>query len=185
MAFWDKIKEFIFKDKQSPHESDCELVSDSNGGLYIDDILKLTDQNAFVVAMGNWLSQKCDYGDRLDRLSPQEQVFYICNNLEEEVNNGGFSQYLYNSSGDQAHRVVECLKTIGATRTADICRTAFDAFGYPIPHNREEREAFLDRYETEQVSNILSLCDDRFYDYPDDLETLNYRYIMENRSYFT
>jgi len=49
---------------------------------------------------------------------------------ESEVNNGGFSQYFLNSSGETAGFVVEALETIGAPNTADICRRAI-AIAFP------------------------------------------------------
>lgn len=146
---------------------------------------KAENKTEFLIAANNRLCEKSDYGEDLSALTAEEQVFYIVNGLEQEVNNGGFSQYLYNSSGNYAHRVVECLRIIGADKTAEICITAFAAFGHSIPQDRSEREDFLDEYETDQVSEILNRCDERFYKYEDDLETLNYNYILANRDKFT
>lgn len=146
---------------------------------------KEENKTAFIIEINDRLCDKSDYGENLSALTEEERVFFIVNELEQEVNNGGFSQYLYNSSGDHAHRAVECLQIVGAVQMGEICRTALAAYGEPIPQDREERQGFLEEYETEKVESILNECDSQFCKYPDDLEELNYRYIMENREKFT
>ena len=58
--------------------------------------------------------------------STPQKVFSSIWAVESEVNNGGFAQYLSNESGETATFVIEALNTIGAPRTADICRRALD-----------------------------------------------------------
>lgn len=159
--------------------------ADDSPAMGLDEIWQLTDKTDFLIAINERLNERSSYGDYLERLSAEEQVFYICNLLEEEVNNGGFDQFLYNSSGDYANRVEECLRTIGANKTADICRTAFAAFGKPIPQDRKQRQKFLEKMESDELSAILSDCDDRFYEYPEDLEELCYAYIVANKEKFS
>ena len=152
--------------------------------MELDEIWQLTDKTDFLIAINERLNARSSYGEHLEQLSSEEQVFYICNLLEEEVNNGGFDQFLYNSSGNYTHRVEECLRTIGANKTADICHVAFAAFGKPIPQDRNKREKFLDKMESDEISDILSDCDDQFYEYPDQLEDLCYQYIVANKEKF-
>ena len=153
--------------------------------LDISEIRELTDSNDLVIAMSSWLGRKTNYGENMTVLSPEEKTFLVCNHLEGEVNNGGFSQYFYNSSGNNANRVAECMEAIGAIRTAEICRAAIAAFPKPLPEDREEREEFLDEFLTEDVEEILEECDSAFYDYEDDLEQLTYAYIQAHMDCFT
>ena len=153
--------------------------------MELDEIWQLTDHTDFLIAMNERLIQRSDYGEHLERLSHEEQVFYICNLLEQEINNGGFDQFLFNSSGNFAHRVEDCLRTIGANKTADICHTAFAAFGKPIPQDWDKRQNFLEKMESDEIADILSDCDDQFYASPDLLEKLNYQYIMANKTKFS
>ena len=178
MAFLDSLRR-LFSSKQE------DAPADESNSMDLDDIWKITDQTDFLIAINERLNERTEYGDHIERLSAEEQVFYICNTLMEEVNNGGFDQFLYNSSGDHAHRVEECLRIIGANKTADICHTAFAAFGKPIPQERNRREKFLDKMESEETSDILSACDDQFYEYPDPLEELCYQYIVAHKSKFS
>ena len=70
-------------------------------------------------------SDKTQFGkeDFASQSTPQK-VFSSIWALESEVNNGGFSQYLLNNSCEMAPFVAEALDSIGAPRTADICRRA-------------------------------------------------------------
>ena len=148
-------------------------------------IWNLTDTNDFVIAMTEHLNEKTRYGEDMSVLSDAERIFYITQTLEMEVNNGGFSQFFYNSSGDFSNELVSAFTAIGAHKTAAICQKAIDAFGRDIPVDREERQAMLDELESDEIEEILDACDGAFYDYEDDLNELNYRFVMKNKEQFT
>lgn len=177
MSIIDQVKKIMASkgiytdDRKSPSED-------------ISNIWKITDKTELLIAINDRLNARSEYGEYMERLSSEEQVLYICMLLEAEVNNGGFDQFLYNSSGDHAHRAEECLRTIGAHKTADICHAAFSAYGMPIPQDRMKREKFLDKMESDEITGILNACDDQFYEYPDPLEDLCYQYITENKEKF-
>ena len=147
-------------------------------------IWELTDKNDFVVAMTERLDRKTQYGHNMSVLSEAERIFYITQTLEMEVNNGGFSQFFYNSGGNFSNEVVSAFHAIGADTTADICRKAISAFGRDIPVDREEREAMLNELESEEIDEILEECDNAFFDYEDDLNELNYNFVMKNKESF-
>lgn len=148
-------------------------------------IWSLTDTNDFVVAMIEHLENKTRYGDDMSVLSKAERIFYITQALEMEVNNGGFSQFFYNSSGNFSGELVSAFTAIGAKATAAICRKAIAAFGRDIPVDRDEREKMLDEMDSDEIDEILDECDSAFYDYEDDLNELNYNFVMKNKESFT
>lgn len=148
-------------------------------------IWDLTDTNDFVVAMTEHLDTKTNYGEDMSVLSEAERIFYVTQTLEMEVNNGGFSQFFHNSSGDFSGELVAAFTAIGANTTAAICRKAISAFGRDIPADRDEREEMLDEMETEELDKILEECDSAFFDYEDNLNDLNYNYVMNNKESFT
>ena len=139
------------------------------------------ERNNFVVDMWDTVCEKCEYGDDIERLNEHERVFYVTQILEQEVNNGGFFQFFYNSSGDFSNELVDAFAKIGAFKTAEICKKALAVFNGNVPTDRNEREDLLDELDCE---DSLSECDDEFYEYEDHLEELNYTYIMEHRSFF-
>ncbi|MBQ9839231.1 MAG: DMP19 family protein [Oscillospiraceae bacterium] len=135
----------------------------------------------FVVDMCNTICKKCEYGDDIEKLNEHERIFYVTQILEQEVNNGGFSQFFFNSSGDFSNELVDAFTKIGAIKTAEICKKAVEIFNGNVPTDRVEREKLLIDLECDDV---LRECDDAFYDYADNLEELNYAYIMNHHDCF-
>lgn len=150
----------------------------------ITDIWEIEDKNSFIIAMDSWVCKKCNYGDDMDKLSLQERVFFITQRIEAEVNNGGFSQYFYNSSGNFANELFDSFIAIGAEKTAQICKRAVEIFGCKIPTDRAKRDVFLDQRFTDDINAVLNECDNMFYEYLDNIEELNYQYISKNKEYF-
>jgi len=149
-----------------------------------DEISEFDDEvetDNFVVDMFGSICKKCDYGDSIDKLNEHERVIFITQILEGEVNNGGFSQFFYNSSGDFSNEIVDAFTKIGATKTVKICRKALSVFRGEIPSDREKREELLDHLNCDAV---FDKCDNAFYEYEDDLESLNRAYIMQHRDFF-
>lgn len=148
-------------------------------------IWSFTDPNTFLTAMSGWLCRKSGYGKDIEKLSWAEKIFYFNTLLEDEVNNGGFAQFFYNSSGNFSAQLFDSLSAIGACNTAHIFQKALFALGECLPINREEREAFLDGAFTDAISKTLSECDNAFYGSPDNLDALNYQFIMKNKAHFS
>ncbi|MGN0518871.1 MAG: DMP19 family protein [Acutalibacteraceae bacterium] len=134
-----------------------------------------------VVDMCDTIYKKCEYGNDIEKLNEYERVFFVTQTLEQEVNNGGFSQFFYNSSGDFSNELVDAFTKIGALKTAEICKKALSVFNGKVPTERDEREELLDSLDCD---NVLSECDDAFYNYEDDLEALNHEYLMKYREFF-
>lgn len=132
----------------------------------------------------NKILEKANYGDTLEKLNMHERTFYITQSLECEVNNGGFSQFFCNSSGDLSNEIIDAFKAIGALKTAEICKKALSIFPDEIPVDRMQREDLLSSLNWDNVSDILETCDRAFFDYEDNLQELNLSYIMKNRTYF-
>ncbi|MBE6870440.1 MAG: DUF4375 domain-containing protein [Ruminococcaceae bacterium] len=154
------------------------------GNDNMEHIWKLTDTNDFVVAMTEHLDKKTNYGEDVSVLSEAERIFYITQTLEMEVNNGGFSQFFYNSSGNFSNELVSAFTMIGANATAAICQKAISAFGRDIPVDKDEREEMLDKLESDEIDRILEECDGAFLDYEDNLNELNYNFVMKNKESF-
>ena len=47
------------------------------------------------------------------------------------------------------------------------------------------RRELLDKAESDEINGILEECDDAFFEYEDDLDTLNYRFALQNRACFS
>lgn len=153
----------------------------------IDDIWKIQDEEAFVVEMNSYIAEKCAYGDKMHLLNENQRVFYITQLLEMEVNNSGFSQFFFNSSGNFGNELVECFEKIGAVNTVRICQKALGVFDGKFPTNHEKRQIFLtpdDENLEKKMEEIFGACDREFFDFGDDLCALNYSFIVKNKESF-
>lgn len=150
----------------------------------IDTLLSSPDTNNAIIEIDNYVCKLCSYGDTLDRLTGPQKSFYFNQNLEREINNGGFNQFFYNSSGNFAHETLASLQSIGANRTADILQQAIDQFPKStVPKDRPERQNILEQIE-EKADEVWEQLDQKFYKYVDNLYDLNIEYIKQNRNSF-
>ena len=153
----------------------------------IDEIWEIEEKENFVVEMDKYIAEKCEYGDSMETLNDKQRVLYVTQALEMEVNNGGFAQYFYNYSGDFANEAVSAFESIGAIKTAELCKKAISIYGDKVPNDRNEREKILtpdDEKEEERIEVILNACDDAFFEYEDDLVELNYQFIINHKESF-
>jgi hypothetical protein len=111
-------------------------------------------------------------------LSEVDRVLVSIWALEGDVNNGGFHQYYFNSSGDTAFHAPIALRLIGAHAAADIVEEANLRFGPDgPPASRDRRDDALSALSTDLWDDL----DLRFYAYPDDIAALLERYLEANR----
>ena len=150
----------------------------------LDGLLTSDDSNGSIIELDNFIGELCDYGDELDKLTEPQKLFYINQNLEREVNNGGFNQYFINSSGNYAHETILSLKAIGADKTASILQQAIDQFpNKTVPKDRDERTEIVEQIE-EVADEVWDELDQKFYKYEDDLNTLNIEYVKKHKDFF-
>lgn len=109
--------------------------------------------------------------DKLDELSSEARDIYTVGLLEGEVNNGGFSQYFWNTEGQFAVHTLEVLKRIGAKETSSLLRRAMKLYGAPPAGDVDEWYDRLEKVEAEHA-DVLENLDEHFYEGLDDLPVL-------------
>ena len=150
----------------------------------IDALLSSPGTKNAIIEIDNYLCKLCSYGDRLDCLTEPQKIFYFNQNLEREINNGGFDQYFNNSSGDFTYETLTSLRAIGANKTSDILQQAIDQFpNSKVPKDRAERQEILEQIQ-EKANEIWEQLDQMFYKYEDNLFDLNIAFIRQNRNLF-
>lgn len=150
----------------------------------LDSLLSADDTNSSIIELDDFIGELCDFGDDYDKLTEPQKLFYLNQNLEREINNGGFNQYFCNSSGDNAHETILSLKAIGADKTADILQKAIEQFpDKKVPKDRDERNEIVEQIE-EVADEVWDELDQIFYKYEDDLNTLNIEYVKKNKEFF-
>ncbi len=179
---------FVNKTKQKQGAvDDTEINTPIVETKNIDKIWAIEEKENFIFEMSQYISQKCGYGESIESLNEEQRVFYITQVLEMEVNNGGFSQFFFNSDGIFANELVESFEKIGAVKTVEICKKAVSIFGDEIPTDRDEIQNILvpdDEKEEEKIEKLLNECDNEFFEYEDDLVELNYQFIINNKESF-
>ena len=134
------------------------------------------DKNAFLMR----LSERGRFWSvPFEDLSSAEQVFRSIWDLESDVNNGGFDQYYFNSSGDTAFAVVDALEKVGAQAPARIVAQANSIFPEAIPPTDRDRRQEILALLTPEMEAVLQVLDERFTRYPDNLTDLLFDYVSE------
>ena len=115
-------------------------------------------------------------------LSEAEQTVYCMDELEREVNDGGFSQFYVNSAGEQAVETVAALKRIGAMRCAALVEQANVVFGEGGPSkDRDKRQKQVARLG-KGAASLWNELDQAFFEYPDKLAMLLREYVAAHRA---
>ena len=131
--------------------------------LDLETILSQEREDLAIMQIDEYLNKKSEYGDKINRLNSFQKTLIWVENLEREVNNGGFDQFYRNSSGDYAIETVGALERIGANQTAQIVKQANAVFSNGlVPKNRKERWLVLNEIP-ESDKKKWELLNDKFY----------------------
>jgi hypothetical protein len=164
-----------------------EIISSANNVPVIADNAGLrellsssTDENDIIIAINDYVINLLKRRGDIKKLTEQQKNFYLNQVFEMEMNNGGISQYFFNTSGQYAHQTVNSLKAVGAEKTADILQKAIDKFPKKtVPEDYNKRADILENLE-DKNDEIWDKFDDRFYEYAENLNELNLNYVRQN-----
>ncbi len=117
-------------------------------------------------------------------LTPGQIAIYIAEYGEAEVNNGGFDQFFFNTSGDYAHELPDAFRRIGAPRKAALAERAIAVFPQgKCPRDREKRWEAMDKIP-EADEKLWDKIDDEYYDTQEDIYDLGVNYVKEHPQEF-
>jgi hypothetical protein len=132
--------------------------------------------DAFAVALDAWR----EAGD-VAKLPDPLRHYVAAQVLWNEVANGSFEQYFFNSYSEDAGHAVEGLDAVGARKSAAIVRKAVALFGKAGPSkDRSKRQRQLEAVDGEA---LVRLSDALLKD-PDKLQVLLARYAAKHRALF-
>ena len=122
-----------------------------------------------------------------DALNYGEKMVWDITYMEGEVLNGGFHQYLTNSTGESGEAVKGYLRDIGAEETLNHFDKLSAIFpGGKIPKDRQTRSAYVDEWgDLENGEDIFDELDRCFYRQIEDINALILAYIRTHRVDFT
>lgn len=134
--------------------------------------------DSLVLAFEEALDQKAAR-EGLEALSPEELVVLAIEGLEREVNNGGYDQFFVNSTVAFVPAIVDALQRIGCPKTAAITRDAIAALHLPAVTVAEVEKVIYN--DDDERAAKLGTCDNRFFEYEENLAEKLFEYIKQNR----
>jgi hypothetical protein len=114
-----------------------------------------------------------------DGLSRDEQIAVCIHKLEAQVNNGGFHQFFWNSSGEYVRETLDALASIRAPKTRSLLeRAMLIAFpnGYPLDPAQHQVEFA----EFDDVGDALEPLDREFFSYSEPLDHLVNEFLIRD-----
>ncbi|MFN0020396.1 MAG: DUF4375 domain-containing protein [Pirellulaceae bacterium] len=114
---------------------------------------------------------------------PQRNYLAVVS-LDDEVNNGGFSQYFFNSSGDDWQTALSGLEEMGSKERLAMFKEALAKFDKSSPsESRNQRMDQLAKIESGKDS-VFDELNTRYFKYEEDLGVLMMRYVLRNAEAF-
>lgn len=151
----------------------------------IDEILeRATYPEDVILELDSILNEKSNYGEDISVLTEGEKVVLFIENLEREVNNGGFDQFFFNSSGNYAHETLKALEQIGSIEIKTLLSKAMAVWPDAIILKNETFRREQHDLITDQNRKIWTTCDEAFYASKENLTGLLVDYIKVNLDEF-
>ena len=136
-----------------------------------------------ITRIGEIIGKKIPEKDNFSNLNEFEKTFIYLDVLEDNVTNGGFIQFFFNSSGQFTHEVFQAYLTIKAENTVDILTKAIYLFPViPVPKNLRIRQQIL--MEKDTNIDLWDELDTQFYKYEDNIISLTLAYVRNNIAHF-
>ncbi len=118
------------------------------------------------------------------KLSEAEKNIVVIEELEREVNNGGFNQFFLNSSGDYCKEICIALESIKSKTFLNIFQRAISMFpNSEVPADREARLELMEQIEG-RANPVWNELDKEFYKYSEDIYSLMIDFIRHNIDQF-
>ena len=113
-----------------------------------------------------------------ESLAGPERVLFSVWSATGQIENGGFDQFFFNSSGDYALEAVSAFRAIGATAKADVIEHAVNLFPDSAPpRDRDERQRALDAIQNEVGDDVFERLDNAYYAVREDVDAMLAAYV--------
>ncbi len=149
-----------------------------------------SDDNLLQVVFDNLSEQqptdyKKEYQTVMTWNKPQQAIYMIWL-LEAEVNNGGYNQFYFNSSGQFYKHLPDVLKLVGADKFADLTKRANDIYEKENSKITKHQDGTLECFSKSYDDNPLNKFDDEFYKLYDieNLQQIQVDFIRKHKTEF-
>lgn len=134
----------------------------------IENFWKEEDDVELVYRLYDYIQKKSYNFLKMENLNEVEKNIMILNDLDGEVNNGGFDQFFFNTRGQYNDSLIKALTDVNAPETAAICAKALDIISRGLLKDQESE--LLDKE-----------CDTPFFDKSENLTSLIANYARKNK----
>ena len=100
-----------------------------------------------------------EYEESLKPYTTEQRYLLAMHWLGAEVDNGGFQQFLGNSTGIVWEDAYKGYQAIGSEKLAYLIEELIKIYGRDIPFDREERGNILDSFSQEKLAEIDAITD--------------------------
>lgn len=158
--------------------------------LTLEIIDSIRDEDLVLAIMDNmWVKMDKKMGNEFNivsSLSEGRRAIFSTYLVEGEVNNGGFNQFYFNSSGQFAEMAEEGFACIGAREFAELMGRVNATYIREYDEITKDQDGTLEGFSKSYEDNPLSEYDDEFYRLNESasLDTLQVKFIRENREQF-
>lgn len=124
--------------------------------------------------------------DKIEKLSLGKQAIFSIWMLQAEVNNGGFNQFYYNSTGQFAKMAKDGLELIEALKYAKLAEQANTTYSTIKDGLATKDKSSIESFSKSYQDNPLNKLDDQFYllDKIENLDSIQIQYIRLNKGEF-
>lgn len=145
--------------------------------------LLLNNDEEKITRIGEIIGKKITKRNDIENLNEFEKNFIYIDILEQNVTEGGFLQFFFDSSGQFTHEIFQAYLAINAEKTIDILTKAIFLFPeIPVPKDLNIRRRIL--MEKESNIDLWDELDTEFEKYEDDIILLTLNYVRENITHF-
>jgi hypothetical protein len=160
MAFWNKKK----KEEKSK--------------ITVSDILTQKSGRDAIIDIDNLLSPI--FYSKPETLTEEEKVIVFIEELEREINNGGFNQFFFNAASDYYSEILSALEQVGSVKFHSILKQSSKPFpNESVPTDRNKRQEILEEIE-DKANELWDDLDQEFYKYEEDIYGLLINFINSN-----
>ncbi|MBJ7427977.1 MAG: DUF4375 domain-containing protein [Bacteroidia bacterium] len=114
------------------------------------------------------------------------QAIYMIWLLEAEVNNGGYNQFYFNSSGQFYKQLPDALKFVGANKFAELTTRANSIYEKENAKITKHQDGTIEGFSESYDNNPLNKFDDEFYELynKEDLQKIQVDFIRKHKTEF-
>lgn len=156
-----------------------------------EEIIDNTSDDKLLQLVFDNLSQKNfeDYENEFANVmswNKSKQAIYMIWTLESEVNNGGYNQFYFNSSGQFYKYLPDALKLVGANKYAELTKRGNETFEKENPKITQHQDGTIEGFSKSYEDNPLNKFDEEFYKLyeTENLQQLQVDFIRKHKTEF-